>query len=55
LISRFPTYRSLPSAKPANLHVAEKIAAKVLCLPIYPELKSKVIDKISKIFKTHER
>ena len=53
LISRFPTYRSLPSAKPANLHVAEKIAAKVLCLPIYPELKSKVIDKIIKIFKTH--
>jgi dTDP-4-amino-4,6-dideoxygalactose transaminase len=38
LISSFPTYKGLPSAEPGNLHVAEKIASQVLCLPIYPDL-----------------
>lgn len=46
LISRFPTYRGLPSANPANLTVAEKIAEKVLCLPIFPELEINVLRKI---------
>jgi len=38
LISQFPSYRGLPSAKTDNLPVAERIAGKVLCLPIYPDL-----------------
>ncbi len=38
LISRFPVYSDLPSARPAGLPVAERLAAQVLCLPIYPEL-----------------
>lgn len=38
LISQFPTYKSLESAAPANLPVAEKMAREVLCLPIYPDL-----------------
>jgi len=38
LISDFPMYRGLPSADPANLPVAAKAAAQVLCLPIYPAL-----------------
>ena len=38
LISNFPMYRSLPSAQPENLPIAERAAAQVLCLPIYPNL-----------------
>ncbi|MBF0263300.1 MAG: DegT/DnrJ/EryC1/StrS family aminotransferase [Magnetococcales bacterium] len=38
LISNMPMYRNLPSASPANLPVANEMALKVLCLPIYPEL-----------------
>ena len=39
LISEFPMYRGLPSAYRENLPVATEVAAKVLCLPIYPALK----------------
>jgi len=35
LISEFPMYRGMPSAKPDNLPVANSMAQKVLCLPIY--------------------
>ena len=38
LISNMPMYRNLPSAAPANLPVATRIAEQVLCLPIYPDL-----------------
>lgn len=38
LISQFPTYRGLSSARPENLPVATKIAGQVICLPIYPSL-----------------
>lgn len=46
LISNFPTYRGLPSAEPANLPVANSIAEKVLCLPIYPGLDDSDICRI---------
>jgi dTDP-4-amino-4,6-dideoxygalactose transaminase len=50
LISDFPMYRGLPSAARANLPVAVDAAARVLCLPIYPDLRevdqSRVIDLI---------
>lgn len=38
LISNFPMYRDLTSARPGNLPVANDIANRVLCLPIYPAL-----------------
>ena len=38
LISNFPTYSGLPSAHLNNLPVANKVANKVLCLPIYADL-----------------
>ena len=38
LISQFPTYRGLPSAKPSNLPIAMNVADQVICLPIYPGL-----------------
>ena len=41
LISDFPMYRSMPSANRDNLPVAADAAAKVMCLPIYPDLQSR--------------
>lgn len=40
LISDFPMYRGLPSAASSNLSVAKEISCKVLCLAIYPELRT---------------
>ena len=47
LISQFPTYRGLKSAKAENLPVAEKITEQVLCLPLYSGLKQNFIQKIT--------
>ncbi|NVN94427.1 MAG: DegT/DnrJ/EryC1/StrS family aminotransferase [Bacteroidetes bacterium] len=49
LISQFPTYRSLESAKPENLPIAEKITEEVICLPIYPDLDKDTIINICNI------
>jgi len=38
LISDLPMYRDLPSAKPANLPVAQAVAKQILCLPLFPDL-----------------
>jgi dTDP-4-amino-4,6-dideoxygalactose transaminase len=46
LISHFETYCSLPSAASENLPIATAIAAKVMCLPIYPELSADDVDKV---------
>jgi dTDP-4-amino-4,6-dideoxygalactose transaminase len=51
LISDFPMYRGLPSSQPANLPVAAKAAAQVLCLPIYPAMtpaeQTRVVDVLN--------
>lgn len=39
LCSQFPTYRSLQSASPQRLPIAEKVAQQVLCLPIFAGLE----------------
>jgi dTDP-4-amino-4,6-dideoxygalactose transaminase len=39
LISQFPTYRGLESARPGKMPIAEKVTEQVLCLPIYPDLQ----------------
>lgn len=53
LISSFAMYRHLPSAAPDKLPVANDIAEKILCLPIYPDLteddQHRVIDIIQRI------
>ncbi len=38
LVSEFPMYKGLDSAKPVNLPNASKMAEQVICLPMYPEL-----------------
>ncbi|MDR1855437.1 MAG: DegT/DnrJ/EryC1/StrS family aminotransferase [Azoarcus sp.] len=49
LISEFPMYRGLHSARPRNLRVAHDIAARVLCLPIYPGLRLDTVDRICRV------
>lgn len=46
LISHFPMYRNLVSARPKNLPNATRMAAEVLCLPIYPDLAADDQDRI---------
>ena len=46
LISEFPLYRGLSSAKPSNRPVATDIANRVLCLPIYPALSDLDVTRI---------
>lgn len=52
LISDFPTYKGLPSAKTDNLPVATQVAKEVICLPIYPELELKEVERICSIIKS---
>lgn len=47
LISQFPMYRGLASARPENLPVATEIAEQVICLPIYPALSGTDVTRIT--------
>ena len=49
LISDFKPFRHLPSAKKENLPVASKVANEVICLPIFPDLKSNELSKVCEI------
>ncbi len=49
LVSNLEIYKELPSASIENLPVANKKAEQVLCLPIYPDLDIKEIERIVSI------
>ena len=49
LCSRYPHYASLPSADPAGLTVAERIARRILCLPLYGSLEREAVERICEI------
>jgi dTDP-4-amino-4,6-dideoxygalactose transaminase len=49
LISEFPAYRGLPSAK--GLDIAYEISRQVICLPLYPDLADDVVETIVSIIK----
>lgn len=53
LISNFPAYKGLESAIFDNLSVANSIADKVICLPIYPNLNVDEVFHICKIIKNY--
>jgi dTDP-4-amino-4,6-dideoxygalactose transaminase len=55
LISQFPPYRGLPSAKKENLPVSEKIAEEVICLPIFPDLAIDTAVKICDVIIIYKR
>jgi dTDP-4-amino-4,6-dideoxygalactose transaminase len=51
LISQFPAYKGLPSARAGNLPVAEKVAGQVICLPLYSELDLASVEVITKLLR----
>ncbi len=53
LISEFPMYRGMPSAQRNNLPVANEVASKVLCLPIYPALDNDDLARIINSLRGH--
>ena len=55
LCSDYPCYKNLPSADPANLPVAKKVVAEVLCLPLYGELAIVSVEKICEIIRSFWR
>ena len=46
LISNFPVYRGLDSARPENLPVATRLAEQVLCLPMYADLADADVERV---------
>ena len=46
LISTFSTYKGLPSADPANLPVATRIANEVICLPMHHGLTEEDLNRV---------
>ena len=46
LISSFPVYRELESARPENLPVATKLAEQVLCLPMSSDLSDEDVERV---------
>lgn len=52
LISEFPMYRGLASARTDNLPVAMDAARRVLCLPIYPDLSEDEIRLVCRIIRS---
>ena len=46
LISQFSVYKNLPSAEAENLPVAEEMSGEVICLPIYPDLDRRNVERI---------
>ena len=46
LISEFPMYSRLPSALASDLPIASNAAARVICLPIYPNLQDIDLDRV---------
>ncbi|OQX75404.1 MAG: hypothetical protein B6D64_11665 [Bacteroidetes bacterium 4484_276] len=45
LISEFPPYNALPSAKQEFLPNAQKMAEQVICLPLYSEITEQALKK----------
>jgi dTDP-4-amino-4,6-dideoxygalactose transaminase len=49
LISEFPMYRALQSAKSENLIESVNVSSSVICLPIYPGISSAALEVLSAI------
>jgi dTDP-4-amino-4,6-dideoxygalactose transaminase len=55
LASRYSCYSALPSSRPENLPVAERVAKEVLCLPLYGTLDDDVVETICTILRELHR
>jgi len=47
LITQFPMYSGLPSARQDNLPIANEIGQQVICLPIYPALSDADVERVT--------
>jgi dTDP-4-amino-4,6-dideoxygalactose transaminase len=52
LLSTLPMYAEMPGASPANLPVATRAAAEILCLPIYPEFSEVDQDRVVAVIRS---
>jgi dTDP-4-amino-4,6-dideoxygalactose transaminase len=55
LISGFPMYKGLPSSNPELLPHAHATAARVICLPLYPDLPAAAQDRVIEIVRSAGR
>ena len=55
LISTFAPYRDLPSAAPANLPVATKVANEVICLPMHHALSEEDIERVTRVVRKNSK
>ena len=51
LISNLPMYQKLPSANYENLKVANKIASQIICLPIFSDMTTDMVEEICLLIK----
>jgi len=51
LISNFPIYRGLRSAAAENLPIATEVSRQVICLPLYPELEFRDVERVAEVIK----
>ena len=49
LISEFEMYKSIPSSNPANLPIATQASRRVICLPLFPDLEKKHVERICEL------
>ncbi len=49
LCSNYPCYKSLPSAKKELLPNANRLASRILCLPLYDDMEESDVDKIMEV------
>ena len=52
LITDFEPYKDIPSANPANLPVANKIANQVICLPMHHALSDEDVTRVINCIKS---
>jgi dTDP-4-amino-4,6-dideoxygalactose transaminase len=55
LCSTYPCYRALPSSRPENLPVAQRVSQEVLCLPLHGGLKEEEVQQIGALLKGFQR
>jgi dTDP-4-amino-4,6-dideoxygalactose transaminase len=55
LCTHFSCYAALPSADPRNLPVAERVAERILCLPLYGTLEEDTVRTICAVIKALRR
>ena len=55
LCSTYPCYRTLPSSRPENLPVAQRVSQEVLCLPLHGGLKEEEVQRIGALLMGFQR